>query len=477
MSSETADFAVGDAASEFVRDFVIVFEPHGIKTPDGTKMRREAFSSTDGNGSGKVSLAEMETFIAETLKKAYPDEEKGQILFARFRPCYLYAFKNAKNLIPGSGSADDFISFAEFRMFTIYLRIYTAMYDMFVNIDGGDGKDADDDSRIELAEFLKNFESIKGLGFVALEGVNSEDDAKEIFHKIDTNEGGMILFSEWSSFLKKEEIKNNTITGSLLNMKVTKPKVSPKKVTRQKISPGIPVTKKGAKSIAPVKISGAYTPGSAVSSNLLDFINTFRLLAEKTTGGYELRKTAFKSCDGNGSGQSSLAEVDGYIQSALKRKCGNEKGETLYKVFRPCYIVAFGAAKPIANLSKADDDFINFAEFRVLHAYLCIYASMLDAFSLIDGGGAGVDKDDDRRLSKDEWMTGYKNVTDFGFVGLNKMSDDSQAEDIFTKMDSDGKGMVLLKEFCHYLKTCELDAKTPLGPLLSGNLTPYKVSH
>lgn len=480
MNDSTSDFALGDTVSESVKDFVKVFEPYGIKTPEATKIRREAFSATDGNGSGRVSLAEMETFIAKTLKDSYPEEEKGELLFRRFRPSYLYAFNDAKNLISAGGPADDFISFAEFRIFTIYLRIYAAMYDIFVNIDGGEGKNADDDSRIELPEFLKMYESIKGLGFVALEGVNSEDEARDVFHKIDTNEGGMILFSEWSSFLKEKEIKADTSIGKLLNMKIAAPKVSPKKAPRTAPSPktpGTPSSKKALKSSAPVTVAGVYTPGVGVSANVLDFIKCFRLLAEKTTRGYELRKQAFRKCDGNGTGQSSLAEVDGYIQSSLKVSYGNDKGESLYQLFRPSYIIAFNAAKPIATASrKNDDDYVNFSEFRVLHAYICIYASMLDAFELIDGGGAGLDENDDRRISKDEWMRAYKKTIDFGFVGFMKISDDSNASDIFAEMDSDGKGMVLLKEFCDYLKTKEVNAKTGLGKLLSGNLELTKIS-
>jgi hypothetical protein len=37
-----------------------------------------------------------------------------------------------------------------------------------------------------------------------------------------------------------------------------------------------------------------------------------------------------------------------------------------------------------------------------------VYAGMLgDVFSLIDGGGAGVDKNNDRRVDLSEWLVGY----------------------------------------------------------------------
>ena len=44
--------------------------------------------------------------------------------------------------------------------------------------------------------------------------------------------------------------------------------------------------------------------------------------------------------------------------------------------------------------------------------------------------------------------------------------DDAKAETVFASMDSDGAGMVLLIEFCDFVKKTEIDAGTPLGKLL-----------
>ena len=52
---------------------------------------------------------------------------------------------------------------------------------------------------------------------------------------------------------------------------------------------------------------------------------------------------------------------------------------------------------------------MSWGEFRLLNAYLCIYATMFDAFSKIDGGGEGTEGDD-RRIDEEEWMKGYKEV-------------------------------------------------------------------
>jgi len=199
-------------------------------------------------------------------------------------------------------------------------------------------------------------------------------------------------------------------------------------------------------------------------------------LAEWTTRGLDLRKKAFKSCDGNGSGKISLAEVDLYILSSLKKKHGDIKGDALHKLFRPIFLIAFNGAKPIARLENVDDDYINFPEFRVFHAYLCVYAGALDLFRTIDGGKSGRDENDDMRIEKPEWLSNYQNITNCDFVGLKGISDDTKAEAIFSKMDKDGQGMVLLREFCDYLKSCEVKAQTGLGSLLSGKLKPRKIA-
>jgi len=81
-----------------------------------------------------------------------------------------------------------------------------------------------------------------------------------------------------------------------------------------------------------------------------------------------------------------------------------DRGRYLFDAFRPCYIRAFADAK--ANSGKefegtktaTGDDFVSKGEFRLFCAYMCIYATMFDAFSLIDGGGAGRDANEDRRI-------------------------------------------------------------------------------
>ena len=124
--------------------------------------------------------------------------------------------------------------------------------------------------------------------------------------------------------------------------------------------------------------------------------------------------------------------------------------------FRPCYIRAYNDAKDIMDddgtklegTKSTADDFVSKGEFRMLNAYLCVYAAMYDAFAKVDGGGAGRDAGDDLRIELAEWMGGYAQATGYGFVALSSIKSDSAAKEAFQKMDDNGGGIVLLDEWC-----------------------------
>lgn len=514
-----ADFTVGSGASANLQDFIKAIEPYGIKTPQGSAIRKSGFSKADSNGTGMASLAEVENFIKAALEETHSeDEERAGDLFRLYRPCFIRAFSLAKNVSKGNGkvlagaktaTSDDYISFSEFRIFCVYLTIYAAMYDIFTLVDGENaGVTEEDDSRINLEEFLDRWESLGGYGFKALDDIDSVDRATEIFNLIDTNNGGFILFKEWSDYIKDKEIQAKTHIGTLLSGNITATKISPgkskvssgptssqrtpKPVERPKSRVGTatssrstPTTRTpkntlGVTNVAPTTniktqmklsptIDGTYKPTNT-SKELKDFIRSFQPYAEKNDEAKRLRKMGFKKCDSNGTGECSLAEIDGFILTNLKDDHGPKLGEKLFKLFRPSYIVAYNGAKNLKENAKGnDDDYINFAEFRVLNVYLCIYAGMLDAFSTIDGGGSGVTEDDDRRMDKNEWLKGYIHVRTSGFVGLGKLVNKDAALAAFEAMDANDSGKVLFRDFCDYLSAAEVDAGTKMGFLFSGN--------
>jgi hypothetical protein len=99
-------------------------------------------------GNGLCSLAELETFVLQSLLTKFPNKGKGkerqtpgQDLFKAFRRCFIRAFKDAADyaqddgaVINGTNDAtqDDFVSKDEFRFFCAYVCIYASMVAVFI---------------------------------------------------------------------------------------------------------------------------------------------------------------------------------------------------------------------------------------------------------------------------------------------------------------------------------------------------------
>lgn len=205
-----------------------------------------------------------------------------------------------------------------------------------------------------------------------------------------------------------------------------------------------------------------------------NFCKSFATYADKSNK--VGRRTAWSGLDNNGNGHVSLAETGKWIQDTLINDLkSKELGVMLYKRFYPSYIRAFldaadyGPDKKVKGTKTATtDDYVQFNEFRLLCNYLVLYAMMFDAFAAIDGNSDGTTKDDDRRISKDEWAAKANSFSGHPFVGLGVCSDGGKGSDaVFASMDSDGKGMVLLKEFCEYIEKAEIAAGTAYGKLLA----------
>jgi topoisomerase IA-like protein len=73
-----------------------------------------------------------------------------------------------------------------------------------------------------------------------------------------------------------------------------------------------------------------------------------------------------------------------------------------------------------------------------------------------------------------EWLAGYKGVADYGFVAFNDLKStkgEKAATEFFNKIDDNGGGVVLLDEWCDFIKKAEVAAGTPLGALLNEDET------
>jgi hypothetical protein len=213
--------------------------------------------------------------------------------------------------------------------------------------------------------------------------------------------------------------------------------------------------------------------GIPEDSDLKRFIDAFASMADQSGPAKGARAQAWMQCDPNSNGQVSLAELDGWVQKSLRHMYEEEAGDRIWKAFRPSYIRAFNDAKDIGTdkqitATASTDDYLQRGEFRLCCAYLCLYAMMYDAFALLDGGGEGVSKDDDRKVTREELGAGYKKVQEkkYGFVGLNELNEEG-LDKAFKEMDKDGKGAVMLKEWCAWIEENEKREATAWGKCLS----------
>ena len=229
---------------------------------------------------------------------------------------------------------------------------------------------------------------------------------------------------------------------------------------------------------------------SEKNADLREFVSNFASLAVPGAQAKAVRKQTWLAVDPNGNGLVSLAEFDGWIKKTLLLNATSPEesaeADRLWKLYRPSYIRAFNDAKDVSKEREiksvgdaTTDDYVTKGEFRLAVAYLCLYAAMFDAFNQIDGGSAGTTATDDRRMSLAEWQAAYPKIQEmgYGFVALQQAAKEAEgetttevaqtAEEIFKKIDADGKGMVLLNEWCKFIEKAEIDAGTLAGKMLN----------
>lgn len=158
----------------------------------------------------------------------------GVLCWKRYRPCYIRAFNDAKDIakqvelknsaaaFAGSKSTtDDYVTATEFRLLCAYLCIYACMFEAFSMIDGKVGGDInDDDRRISMEEFATNYPQIRGnFGFAGFAAApKTQEERESLFKSVDKNGGGFILLDEWCKYLENAEIEANTSMGDALKV-------------------------------------------------------------------------------------------------------------------------------------------------------------------------------------------------------------------------------------------------------------------
>jgi hypothetical protein len=103
------------------------FSAFAAWTVEGKASRRQAWMVADPNGNGLCSLAEIDGWIQKSLMVSYGEDE-GKDIWRRFRPSYIRAFNDAKDIGKdrkvfknSDTSADEYVQLGEFRLLNAYL--------------------------------------------------------------------------------------------------------------------------------------------------------------------------------------------------------------------------------------------------------------------------------------------------------------------------------------------------------------------
>lgn len=213
--------------------------------------------------------------------------------------------------------------------------------------------------------------------------------------------------------------------------------------------------------------------GNSASSDVKSFLKVFGSLAQKGDDAKELRRVEWWDADKTRTGRLSLDAVNRWIQSKLAKAFGTKRGSTLWKNYQVIYGYAFQSAMEVPNRNPSD--LLCPAEFRLLNAYLCIYALAMDAFVSIFENPSIISVTEERKLNRTDWMDGHQRAAKHGFVALTNASDNALI--IFDELDTNNDGCVSLAQWFHFLKENEISCGTPIGWLIHvGGSIPAKAT-
>lgn len=492
-----SDRIAGEGASEDVKAFIDVFLPYADKTaPESIQARHKEWPNADTSGNGVLSLSMVERWIQRRLSSSL-NQKRGTALFKKYFPAYIRAFHAARD-VPGSKNKD-YVTRPEFRLLVAYLCIFALAYDAFMQIDSsGDTGKVDDrkDQRLSRSEWLKGCQKVAKHGFLVLEPLADADEATmgETFDAIDNDGGGMILLAEWCQYLQKTEIEAGTDMASLVEIKgkqtgseggydpITEASTPKEEGMVDRSFPEANsdvfdddyiVADDIELSMSKSNIGTIHADtfaGSGASSDVKTFLEVFLPMAEDTDKSETVREDEWPQADTFGNGSLDLTMIERWVHRRLVSSTNSKEGNVLYKKYFSAIIRSFQATREVPEAQAADH--IDRKHFRLLVSNLCFYALAIDAFSMIDDGGDSTDasESNDQRLSKHEWLEGCHRVKDHGFVALSgEQASKKATEDIFSQMDDNAGGTVLLTEFCNYLKKAEVETGTRLGQMVTGS--------
>ena len=226
-------------------------------------------------------------------------------------------------------------------------------------------------------------------------------DPEKTFQEMDKNNGGSLLFDEFSHYI--------------LGIKI------------------MPAEAKKAKN--DVEFDGNKNRPSILSTPLslpIDWDNLAKKMpSDKNDEDRKKRGKLFDGVDVNGNGYLSLAEVDKGMRDVL--------GCSQLFDCKPAMMRAFQAAKAsVKTKSKLGADYVERCEFRLLLMYLKKYFELFQLFRTIDASS-------DRRISKEEFGQSIDLLEKWGLDTKGR-----SAEAMFAEIDTDKGGMLLFDEISRW---------------------------
>jgi len=423
-------------------DFVRAFEPLTIKEEEGHANRTQSWMVLDRNNDGHVSLDETAAWVRRTLI-TYFGEFKGEKLFDKFYPSYVFAFKDAADAAEtcvvetkmGKKSSDDYIQKSEFRLLCSYMTIYATMYDAFDTLDYGADMEEEEieptmSERLEASgavsrdcvNFVRAFES---LGERTDEGRATRTQSWMV---LDRNNDGNVSLDETAAWVRRTLITYfGEFQGEKLFDKFYPSYVFAFRDAADAAETHVVTTATGVKSsdetiqksefrllcsymtiyatmydafntldygadidedeIEPT-MSERLEASGVVSKDCITIVRAFESLGDRTDEGRATRTQSWMILDRNNDGQVSLEETMKWIEATLEHHTENT---TLYKKYRSSFVYAFRDAADAAEThlvetkdsgeeKKSSDDYVQKSEFRLLCGYICIYTVMFDSF-------------------------------------------------------------------------------------------------
>lgn len=187
-TKSTSDIAPKDDKGTFkAKDWKKLMEKMPIdKTEDAAKQRKKIWDEMNAHSNGDVSKKKMGKDMEKYLGIPKKVSEKG---------CLDLAYDNAKNKVKSKKlGSDDYIQFAEFRIFLVYLKQYFQYWVMFENMGGGKNMVL---TLAQLKEAVPILESY---------GVKISDPDAE-FKTMDKDGSGKISFDEFAKYAIAKELE------------------------------------------------------------------------------------------------------------------------------------------------------------------------------------------------------------------------------------------------------------------------------